>query len=251
MLRGPADWDGVEPLPLVLLLHGYSASATLQDLLFDLSGQVDERRFLLLLPDGTVDDGGDRFWNATDACCDFGGTGVDDVGYLSGLIEVVAQDFAVDSDAVFVTGHSNGGFMSYRLACDRPDLFAAIAPLAGATWQDEARCPATTPVSVLHIHGTLDADVPYEGEDGVHPGARESVMRWVTRGGCAETSQPGDPLDLVANLPSPDTDVEEWTEGCAGGTGMALWTLADGGHIPILDDSWAPALLDWLFAHRR
>ncbi len=253
-LRGPEGWDGTTPLPLVVLLHGYGVSAQIQDLLFGLTQELVNRDFLLLLPDGTEDDGGSAFWNATDACCDFERTGVDDVGYLTDLLDEVALDWAVDLERVYFTGHSNGGFMSYRMACDRADRIAAIAPLAGATWLDEAQCDASEAVSVLHIHGDNDDDVPYEGSlnEGVgYPGAVETASRWAARAGCAEDAVPGDPLDLVANLPNPDTRVQRWEADCEAGHSVELWTIEGGGHIPILDDSWAPSILDWLLSRRR
>src|SRR4051812_3323016 len=81
----PADYTIDRAWPLVILLHGYGATADLQDIVFGLGVRVDDLGFILVKPEGTTDASGAQFWNATDECCDFGGTGVDDVGYLSGL----------------------------------------------------------------------------------------------------------------------------------------------------------------------
>lgn len=253
-VHGPSDWDQEEPLPLVFLLHGYGANGLLQDLLFDFSLQVDGKQFLLVLPDGTENSQGTRFWNATQACCDFEGSGVDDVAYLLSLLDEAQERWNVDASRVYFSGHSNGGYMSYRMACDASDRIAAIAGLAGATPWDEADCGAEAVTSVLHIHGRLDEDVPYEGRTDVEwpsPGAYESASRWATRAGCdLDAAETLAPLDLWSDLGEDDTDVLQWSAGCSENRQVALWTMDEGGHIPIPDDAFAPAVLDWLFAHQ-
>ena len=102
---------------------------------------AEARGFLYCYPDGTIDRWGNRFWNATDACCDFGNTGVDDAGYLRGVIEEIARRFAVDRKRVYLIGHSNGGFMAYRMACQSADLIAGIASLAGTTFLEPSQLP--------------------------------------------------------------------------------------------------------------
>ncbi len=123
-------------------------------------------------PDGTPDRADRRFWSATDACCDFGGANVDDVAYLTAVIDDVAARYAIDPKRVWVAGISNGGFMAHRLACERADKIAAIVSFAGATWADPARCAPTAPVSVLEVHGAADPVVRYEGGASL-PGGRE------------------------------------------------------------------------------
>ena len=104
---------------------------------------AEARGFLYCYPDGTIAGpvGATGFWNATDACCDFGNTGVDDVGYLRGVIEEIARRFAVDRKRVYLIGHSNGGFMAYRMACESADLIAGIASLAGTTFSGPQPLP--------------------------------------------------------------------------------------------------------------
>src|SRR5439155_20820686 len=124
-------------------------------------------------PDGTVDGNNNHFWNATDGCCDFGKTGVDDSSYLAGLIDEIASKYKVDPKRVYFMGHSNGGFMSYRMACDHADRVAAIVSLAGATFADDSKCKPTAPVAVVEVHGNADPTVPYDGQ-GVVPSAPTS-----------------------------------------------------------------------------
>jgi polyhydroxybutyrate depolymerase len=102
---------------------------------------------------------GARFWNATDACCDVDASGVDDSSYLAGLINEIGSHVAVDPRRVFVVGHSNGAFMSYRMACDHADTIAAIVSLAGAPPADPAACRPTEPVAILRTTDPLSPRV--------------------------------------------------------------------------------------------
>ena len=165
----PEDYTVERTWPLVIMLHGYGANSVVQDSIFGLGNRVDSMGFLLLKPDGTVDTSGRQFWNAFTECCDFGNTGVDDVGYLASLIEQARETYPI-SHVAFV-GHSNGGYMSYRMACDRPDLIDRIAPLAGTLSAIPSECTGTEAVRVLHMHGTEDNSVAYESTS-VHNGAR-------------------------------------------------------------------------------
>ena len=187
-VRVPPSYDPDVPTPLVFLLHGYGGNGDWQESYFQFLPLADEYGFLYLHPNGTVDQQGNRFWNATDACCDFYGSGVDDSGYLLALIDEIKAQLNVDPRRVFFAGHSNGGFMSYRMARDHPDTIAAIASLAGATFADSADCSAGSPVHVLQVHGTVDTVVLYEvGSLGVpYPGAVETVEQWARFGGCNE-----------------------------------------------------------------
>ncbi len=247
----PTAYDGETALPLVVLLHGYSASATLQDVYWGMSRHARANGYYLVLPDGTVDESGNRFWNATPACCDFGGTGVDDEAYLRGLVHEMKDRFPVDAGRVYFVGHSNGGFMSFRMACAMADEVTAIGGLAGATFLTEEECGASQPVSVLQVHGTLDDAVAYEGGPA-YPSAPEAVRRWAERAGC-DTSMPSElePMDLESDLPGAETTVLRYETGCVEGVDAELWTIEGGSHIPVFHDDWPERLTGWLFRHAR
>lgn len=250
----PAGYAAGTPVPLVVLLHGYGASATLQDAYFHLSALAQQRGFLLALPDGTVNVRGQRFWNATDACCGFGAA-VDDVAYLAAVIHDMQARFTVDPKRIFLVGHSNGGFMSHRMACDHSELIAGIVSLAGATWSEVAKCNPGAPVSVLQVHGTLDAVIKYGGgalRRATHAGAEKTVALWGAKDRCAsaELRSTGADLDLVSDLPGAETQ-REALEGCPGGAAVELWRIRGGPHLPRFKPSWAGRMYDWLLAHPK
>ncbi len=249
----PPGLDATKPAPLVILLHGFGASGFVQELVFQLQPEADKRGFLYAHPDGTIDADGKRFWNATDACCDFGGTMVDDVAYLSGLVKEISEHHAVDPKRIFFTGHSNGGFMSHRLACDKADLIAAVASLAGSTYLDPAKCNPSEKIGVLQIHGTKDDAVLYDGEmkDGTgYPSAADTIAFWGGKNGCDAMAQSAPAIDIDVVLEGNETLVTRH-ENCQPGGGAELWTMQNAGHIPGLGPNFAPAVVDWLFAHAK
>jgi polyhydroxybutyrate depolymerase len=250
----PDSYDPSVPAPLLLLLHGYTATGELQSAYFGLEAPALERGMLYAHPDGTIDPMGNPFWNATDACCDFYGSGVDDEAYLRGLIDEISAVYNVDPKRVYFVGHSNGGFMSYRMACDDAGVVAAIAGLAGATYANGADCSPSEPVHVLHVHGNMDRTVPYEGGSfvtGTIPGAVASVEYWAVEAGCNATPTDGTPLDLESSLTGDETTVSRYADGCMPGGSAELWTIVGGGHIPELSTSFATSVLDWLLAHPK
>jgi len=246
---GPEGWTGDEALPVVFVLHGFGADALIQEtLVFRFGNRIESDRFLLVLPNGTEDLDGAQFWNATDSCCNFYGSDVDDVGYLMGLLDELEASYAIDSDRVYFTGHSNGGFMSFRMACEHPERIAGIMPLAGSTWLDPDDCASGAPVSVLDVHGTADTSVLYAGEDD-HPSAPDAAARWAERAGCdISAAELGESLDLINGVPGAETTVIEYRTGCEGGKAVDLWTLEEVGHVPIFSDAFADRVIPWLLA---
>lgn len=235
----PSTWDG-SALPVVVLLHGYSATAAVQDSYFGLSDRVDQG-FALVLPDGTVDASGKQFWNATDYCCDFGNTAVDDVGYLTGLLDELEAGAKVDPDRVVLVGHSNGGFMAHRMACDRPDRLAGIVSLAGVTWKDETKCEGGA-VDVLQIHGTEDDTITYAGDAGA-PGAEETVAWWAAKNGCTGPLADVGTADYDSAVSGAETTTRAY-----GGCEVGLWTMTGSGHIPLFKAQWKDDVVAWALA---
>ena len=242
----PNDYDPATPTPLLFLLHGYSASSAVQDLYFNLSSVTRDLGVILVLPDGTEDRRGNQFWNADERCCDFGRTGVDDVAYLTGLLDEVATHYNVDAARVYFYGHSNGGYMSYRMACDLGDRVTAIASLAGATRTDDADCVRSRPVSVLQVHGTLDPTIIYTSTPDGHVGAVDGVERWATHAGCELSSVMGEARDFDTGIPGSETTVDIYNAGCTGGFVGEVWSIQGGGHIPRVNAMSTRQVVEWL-----
>ena len=224
----PPVWEADGPqLPLVVLLHGYTATGELQDLYLGVSATGADLGYLTLTPNGTADAGGNQFWNATDF-----GQLVDDAGYLEGLIDLVIAGYNADPDRVYLVGHSNGGFMANKLACDIPDRIAGIAAIAGGIFGEGSDC--LDPMRVIFVQGTDDGTVPYEGGvflGGRVLGAEDTIDRWRTAGECSDTSTQRGPFDFDLLVEGDETTVTVWDD-CASGMPVELWRMEGSGHIP-------------------
>lgn len=224
----PSIVDPSETLPAIVLLHGYGVTAGIEDLLFGLTRSVDTDRFLVVMPEGTVDDDGMQFWNAGVECCSDLGPPVDDVAYLAGLIDELRATWRVST--VAIVGHSNGGYMAYRLACETPDKLDRMVVLAGSDPVTPPTCVPGPSVGLLHIHGTADEDVPYEAAAEPHatPGAVESVRRQAVRSGCASTTHTVGSADLTAGVDGAESTGVAYDD-CP--QPVTLWTAEGGDHL--------------------
>ncbi len=254
-----------EPVPLLVMLHGYGSTGADHETYFRFAAAAVTRGFAYAHPDGTVDRDGRRFWNATDACCDFGSIGVDDATYLADLVAEISRTRAIDRKRVYFVGHSNGGFMTYRMGCQHAELVAAIVSLAGATFAKRSDCAPSQPLAVLEIHGTADdvvefrggrlADFGAPGDKPAYPGVNATVASWAAYDGCdATVTRSATTLDLDARISGgsgpADTTVDTWTD-CAPGGHVELWTIRGGRHSPDLSPEFAGDVFDFLVAHPK
>jgi polyhydroxybutyrate depolymerase len=266
-LAVPSAYDPTRSTPLVLLLHGYGIDGYVQAWYFGLVLHADldaatappagaERNgFLLAYPDGTLDSEGKRFWNGTDACCDFENSGVDDVAYLNAVIDDVEQQYNVDPKRIYVLGHSNGSFMAHRLACEGPERFAAIVALNGAQWSDPDRCTPAAPVNVLVAHGDADDVNLYDGgavsPNGVsYPSPAQTVATWIEKNGCTGALVDGSRKDLSDALDGAETATADAAE-CPNGGAVSFWTIQGGAHIPNLGEAWSDEVWKYMAAHPK
>ena len=147
------------PVPLILNFHGYTSNYLEQEFYGNFRNIADTANFLVVHPNGTLDGQGQRFWNT------FGNpAAADDVAFVANLLDTLEATYNIDAQRIYSTGMSNGGFMSYKLACELNDRIAAIASVTGSMIQSELNaCNVQRPVPVMEIHGTADATVPYNG----------------------------------------------------------------------------------------
>ena len=205
----PAAYNGIAAVPLVLNLHGYTSNATEQQFYGNFMPLADANNFLLVMPNGTLDNQNQTFWNA------FGGSGPDDVGFLSALIDTIDATYNINLNRVYSTGMSNGGFMSYKLACGLSNRIAAIASVTGTMVITELNnCTPTRPVPVMEIHGTADGTVPYVGGSGFTP-IPNVLSYWVNHNNC-------NPVADSSDVPNTNT-----TDGCT--AKHYVWSGGDNG----------------------
>ncbi len=151
----PSIYQPSEPIPLVFNLHGRSSTAWQQMWYGDFRDIADTANFILVHPQGLLDNTGVTHWN-------LGQSTVDDIGFLNLLYSYIVSNYNINLDQVYSTGMSNGGYMSYYLACNMSDKIAAIASVTGAMGSfTQLNCNPTHPTPVMEIHGTADFTVPF------------------------------------------------------------------------------------------
>lgn len=219
LVHVPPSYSDDQPTSLIVALHGGVGSAKNVEEQSGLAEFSDEAGFILCSPNGYK-----RAWNAGWCCGKASETGIDDVGFISALIDKMLADYAIDPDRVYITGMSNGAFMSYRLACELSEKIAAIAPVAGT--MNFGPCAPTTPVSVIHFHSYEDSNVPHLGGvgDGIsdhYNSPLDSIVSvW---GGLLACKQ-----DTSYSY-SEQVDFRSWTM-CSDSAEINLYISKDGGH---------------------
>jgi polyhydroxybutyrate depolymerase len=211
----PAIYDRTKPTPVVLNFHGYTSDAAQQEILTQMTPKSDKEGFIVVYPQGL-----NQSWNAGACCGQSAMTGVDDVQFVSDLIDALEAQLCVDAKRVFATGMSNGGFLSHRLACELSNRVAAVAPVAGVL--GIANCKPARPVPVMHFHGTADALVPWNGSPSLgFPSVPDTFAGWAMRDGCT-----GMPVETYRKS---DSHCATYAN-CAGGSTVTLCTVDNGGH---------------------
>ncbi len=249
----PSSYSKDSSIPLVVLLHGYGSTGAQQESYMKFESVAEKNKFILVYPDGTIDSVGRRFWNATDACCSFFSQ-VDDDAYLLAILKEMESRYSIDAKRIYFVGHSNGGFMSYRMACKHPDRIAAIASLAGASFFKPADCGATNSVSVLQVHGTKDETIFYDGGQilgNSYPSAFASASQWATVNQCTQNALTrSTKLDLEGNIAGDETSIKAWTN-CQNSSEVELWTVENATHIPTLSSTFATKIWEFFAAHAK
>lgn len=165
----PNDIDTTNSqVPLLFSLHGYTSRAIWNLGYTGFQSIADTEKFIVIYPQGTLlPSTGEPHWNVGGWTV---GSTTDDVDYLSSLIDWAYSEYKIDRNRVYSTGMSNGGFMSYHLACNLSSKIAAIASVTGSmTPQTYNGCSPTHPTAILQIHGTADGVVPYNGNSISRP----------------------------------------------------------------------------------
>jgi polyhydroxybutyrate depolymerase len=248
----PASYDGVTPLPVILVLHGGGGNrASVRrttcpggDLASPecMDAIADERGFIVVYPDGTAGPigrdlrtwnagGGEDGWQCISAyACN---ENIDEAAYFTALLAHLATVVHFDPERVYATGHSNGAALAERLACELQGRIAGIAPVAGGNQYATTRpCSAATPV--LEIHGTADPCWPFDGGEaacadpggGAKIGVLATIAGWLTRNGCGTTRE----TTMLPDTTRDGTTVLRHVYDCPGDADVELYEVVDGGH---------------------
>lgn len=218
----PAIYNASHATPLVINMHGYTSNAQQQQYYGNFMPVADTANFLVVHPQGTTYSG-QPFWNAG-----ISPTLVNDIQFISNLIDSLKAKYNIDLGCVYATGMSNGGFMSHTLACALNNRIAAIASVAGSIFNTQyASCSPGRAVPVMQIHGTADGTVPYAGNSSMEP-IDTVISFWRRNDNCGATPQ-------FSNVPNTNT-----TDGCTaehyvytGGTNgstVEFYKIIGGGH---------------------
>ena len=223
ILYVPASYSAGTVAPLVFNFHGYSSDAFQQMWYGDFRAIADTAGFLLVHPEGTLDNSGTTHWNVG-----WGGSTVDDIGFTAALIDSLSANYSIDQNRIYSTGMSNGGYMSYKLACGLSNRIAAIASVTGSMnigWFNN--CNPTHPIPVMEIHGTADPTVSYNASS--YTESMSSIMAfWAHFNNCNATS-------IVTNVPNTNlidgctAEHQLWEDG-NNGVEVEHYKIIDGEH---------------------
>jgi polyhydroxybutyrate depolymerase len=223
-LHIPPSYNGNTSFPLVIALHGGGHTADTMEFITNFSSKADASNFLVVYPNGR------KFltqtWNAGTCCGNSVTFNVDDLGFIVKMIDSLKANYNIDTTRIYLTGASNGGMMAYRLACERADLFAAVA-LVATTMVVTSPCIPSRPVPILHIHSMPDTHVPYyggygTGYAGVYMPPIDSVIGvWASNDTCTGT------LDTIYHVGG--AVGKKWMN-CSSCSEVLIYTTTDGGH---------------------
>jgi polyhydroxybutyrate depolymerase len=218
----PSSYSAGTSVPLVFNLHGYGSNNLEQEVYGDFRQIADTANFIVVHPNGTLDGSNQMNWNS------FGLTSVDDVGFISRLIDTIASNYSIDLNRVYSTGMSNGGYMSYHLACNLNNRITAVASVTGSmTNVNMSSCTIGRPTPIMQIHGTADPTVPYAG-NSFTAGIETLVENWATKNNCTMTPVVTSVPDLVSTDGCTATHYV-YEDGDNGAT-VEFYKITDGGH---------------------
>jgi polyhydroxybutyrate depolymerase len=184
ILYVPANYTGDSAVPLVLNYHGFTNTAAEQMNLAHFQPIADTAGFIFVCPQGTLFFG-QTHWNVGGWTI---GSTTDDVGFTEHLIDSLSSEYNIDAARIYSTGFSNGGFMSFHLACQLSEKIAAIASVSGSmTPQTYGACNAQHPTPIMQIHGTSDGVIPYGGVSYSEP-INDVIDYWVSNNNCVDTA---------------------------------------------------------------
>ena len=243
------------PRPLILAFHGGGGSATHFELTSGFDGMAEANGVIVVYPDGVGTGPNEttiQTWNGGVCCPPAARKNVDDVSFVRLLIDSIESQYTIDPNRVYAAGHSNGAIFSYRLACELSDRIVAVGLQAGTLGIDN--CAPARPVSLLHLHGAADANIPIDGGFGSEsradvdfPSPRESAKTIASLDGC-----PAQP-EVHTDGANPAVEVTDWTP-CTDGTEVRFLAVDGAPHRWMSGGPGPDAateIVTFLLQHRR
>ena len=190
----PSSYRETEPMPVVLALHMLTGSGRTMQWITHLNQVAEQQGFIVVYPEGYKASWaeGSNLYAADQAQ-------IDDVKFISVLIDTIEDQYIIDPGRIFAVGFSSGGIMVQRLGCEMPDRLAAIA-VVGATMPRNilAQCRPQEPLPVLLIHGSDDRGVPWNG-DADYTSVTDTIVFWITQNECNSTPETVQEADLAGD----------------------------------------------------
>ena len=235
----PTNYNDTTSYPLLLALHGGSGNAKQFEDQSNFNAIADKYHFIVVYPDGLgLFEFNFHVWNSGYIGTSLNG-GVNDVSFLYHLILTLENDYSVNSSCIYMTGHSNGAMMTYRMAAEYPTLFAGVAPVSGSiggkTTPTSAPYIISTPnasVNIVAIHGRQDTNVLYNGgitKTGFNAGQRyddsvnQSITFWINNDNCSK-------IPTIQNSTNNKITLETFTGGLQN-TSVRLVTINNANHF--------------------
>lgn len=232
----PRGYNGLTPLPIIFAFHGTSASASVLERETAFDQLADSLAFFVVYPEGFH-----RGWNVGDCCRYSFVKHKDEQAFTLKILDELTSGLQLDTTRVYVTGYSDGGTLSFLLACGASSRITAVASVAGTLLDPLPACNLSRPVPVMIIHGTGDHNIPYEGKQG-GPGyirgnhheysAPEVTQFWIAHNSCGT-------IPVLQRV----NKVEKAAYECAGGKSEVLfYTIYNGQH------GWPGGGRGWVFS---
>ena len=178
----PTNYNSDIEYPLMINFHGFGGTASDFVEIADMRSLAENENFIIVYPQGTLL-GGFPHWNSSAPSSD-NKSSVDDIGFVEKMIENISSTYSINEKRVYAAGYSNGGFLSYYLACNSKK-FAAIGSVAGTMIDDSYQnCNAQVPTAMINIHGTNDEVVPYNGDTYASTSITDVVNWWKNFNSC-------------------------------------------------------------------
>jgi polyhydroxybutyrate depolymerase len=246
LLHIPSGLDSQTPLPVVFVFHGFSQTGEIIQIMSGFNQTADQNSFVLIYPNGV-----DQSWNGSGCCGTAVNKDIDDLAFVRQILSDLGTILMVDPKRIYATGFSNGAMFSYRLACEMSDTFAAIAPVSG--WLLTDPCQPQQPVSVMHVHGSID---DYGGSTApmlvngvsvevIFPAVEQGIATWAQLDGCTGTAQ----------VETQGAITHHVYTACKAGSSVELFTLDGGSHawpnMYAFPSISSPGIWDFFKAHPK